>query len=275
MWEKNKKMKVYLFMRYEYLYNMIANDEVKVILPSECNDPLEFVPYGSEHALQNELHGMICFSQDCNNSAMWGHYADKHKGICVEFEFPKTRALEISNFDGKGTNYVAYGILLNAHLTKCSIYWFGSAIPTAATPVNGEYQFEALLLPVRYTTKRATPSPTDYLPIYNPKTLEHLGVAIAPHSYTKSEDWAYEKECRFFVRRVRDTIFHDGCYFVSSLTKYITRVILGAKCDKTSSDVLTLMHEANTHRHIPLTCLPALAKASYDPKDNNYNMTIN
>ena len=267
--------KLYLFMKYEFLYNMIANDEVKVILPSECNDPLEFVPYGGIQPMQNELHGMICFSLDCKNSAMWGHYADKHKGVCVEFEFPKTRNIVIPNFNGDGTSHVAYGIQLNVHLTKCCIYWYDGAIPTPNTPVNGEYQFEALLLPVRYTTKRALPSPTDYLPISDPQTAKQLGVVIAPHSYTKSEDWAYEKECRFFVRIVPDTIFHNGCYFVTSLTKYITRVIIGAKCDMPIPDILRTIENANTRRSVPLTSLPLLAKASFNPQDSSYNMTIN
>src|SRR5262249_3461497 len=30
--------------------------------------------------------GLCCLTEQCNNILMWSHYADNHKGYCVEFE---------------------------------------------------------------------------------------------------------------------------------------------------------------------------------------------
>lgn len=45
---------------------------------------LETLPFGIplEHAL------MLSLSKSRDNQLMWAHYADYHKGICMEFEFP-------------------------------------------------------------------------------------------------------------------------------------------------------------------------------------------
>lgn len=35
----------------------------------------------------NNLAYMVCLSQDKDNILMWSHYAQKHEGICVEYDF--------------------------------------------------------------------------------------------------------------------------------------------------------------------------------------------
>lgn len=86
-------IRLYLFMRAEYLSSVFANDALKVVLPEECNDPMEFTAVQSETPQEkiSEPIGMLCFSADYKNSAMWGHYADSHKGVCLEFEFRATK----------------------------------------------------------------------------------------------------------------------------------------------------------------------------------------
>ena len=34
----------------------------------------------------DHLVGVSCFSEEMNNLLMWSHYADKHKGFCIEFD---------------------------------------------------------------------------------------------------------------------------------------------------------------------------------------------
>ncbi|WP_172605132.1 DUF2971 domain-containing protein, partial [Flavobacterium psychrophilum] len=37
---------------------------------------------------RKEEYKVSCFSKKNNNVLMWSHYAEKHKGICVGFDFP-------------------------------------------------------------------------------------------------------------------------------------------------------------------------------------------
>lgn len=37
----------------------------------------------------NEITGVSCFSKSSSEILMWAHYADKHKGICVEYDFSR------------------------------------------------------------------------------------------------------------------------------------------------------------------------------------------
>jgi len=36
----------------------------------------------------NENKGLICFSKSWSNPLMWGHYAEKHAGMCLGFDVP-------------------------------------------------------------------------------------------------------------------------------------------------------------------------------------------
>lgn len=44
------------------------------------------LPYYTIQKL-NDLASMTCFSENKDNTLMWSHYADSHKGICIEYDF--------------------------------------------------------------------------------------------------------------------------------------------------------------------------------------------
>lgn len=62
------------------LYSKIWNDLLK--------KPDDFNLLNSYSASKNfeEWLGVSCFSEKFNNSLMWAHYADKHKGVVLEFK---------------------------------------------------------------------------------------------------------------------------------------------------------------------------------------------
>lgn len=62
---------------------------------------------------------MACFSKVCDNSAMWGHYADNHKGVCLVFDEGVGQDLFISCNEVSGLyniNYKESTILINFFL---------------------------------------------------------------------------------------------------------------------------------------------------------------
>lgn len=48
--------------------------------------------YGSKEWMRRQF-GVTCFSSDPKSSPMWHHYADQHKGICIEWELPEDRSV--------------------------------------------------------------------------------------------------------------------------------------------------------------------------------------
>lgn len=91
-------MKLYYYTSQDYALQNIFNRSLKVSLLNSVNDPFENCfeiepTVKRDHLLINSNYhndrytrGMICFSSNCNQVPMWGHYADNHRGICLGFE---------------------------------------------------------------------------------------------------------------------------------------------------------------------------------------------
>lgn len=94
-WLKEEtSFKLYRYMSPEY-FN-IRNIETQTIHLSSngvMNDIFEGFPETIDEITPkqlnklNDLAYMVCFSQNNDNILMWSHYAQKHEGICVEYDF--------------------------------------------------------------------------------------------------------------------------------------------------------------------------------------------
>ncbi len=92
-------MLVYRFLNHEYGLMAIKDQELRISRIMDLNDPFEFLSAelvdpvkrtGLRNFKKNfsEDYGLICFSENWSNPLLWGHYADKHKGVCLGFEIP-------------------------------------------------------------------------------------------------------------------------------------------------------------------------------------------
>lgn len=94
-WLKEEtSFKLYRYMPPEY-FN-IRNIETQTIHLSPngvMNDIFEGFPETVDEIRPDQLNQlnnlayMVCLSQDKDNILMWSHYAQKHEGICVEYDF--------------------------------------------------------------------------------------------------------------------------------------------------------------------------------------------
>jgi len=94
-------------MYYQFLssLNAITNLERKMVKVSRImavNDLFELQPYlrldkekrkqlGKIRTKVADIYGMVCFSTDWQEPIMWGHYADRNKGIVLGFELVSDR----------------------------------------------------------------------------------------------------------------------------------------------------------------------------------------
>jgi len=76
---------------FEAAYLLGINVEETTIdqLRRRCGDEIKKI-----HHKMGGIVGITCFAQRSNNLLMWSHYANKHTGICVEYDFsgPMTAA---------------------------------------------------------------------------------------------------------------------------------------------------------------------------------------
>ena len=86
--------KLYLYRSWSNcpIKNMeiIKNHKFYLSDPKYFNDPfdcqMQIYPYTNDKDnLKNNI-GIRCFSSTYNNILMWSHYADEHKGFCIEFD---------------------------------------------------------------------------------------------------------------------------------------------------------------------------------------------
>ena len=90
-------MKLYYLTPAQYALSALALRRLKVARLGELNDPFELLAVEAETPLHRELfrrvkekidstHGVLCFSKSWKNPVLWGHYADKLRGVALGFE---------------------------------------------------------------------------------------------------------------------------------------------------------------------------------------------
>jgi hypothetical protein len=94
-------MRLYYFTSERYGLEAIRDRRLKVARVNEANDPFELMGLALKRkedrktwtAFKTDFDaqfGMICLSADWQHPLLWGHYADKHRGICLGFDVPAT-----------------------------------------------------------------------------------------------------------------------------------------------------------------------------------------
>ena len=105
---ENKDLLLYKYTpSLEYCIDMIANERIYLSPANEFNDPYDSlqafkitdINEDDEQLLNAYREGVLfqksveqqktvkiaCFSENKGSSAMWGHYANKHEGYCLEY----------------------------------------------------------------------------------------------------------------------------------------------------------------------------------------------
>lgn len=88
-------VRLFMYMSWANAQKFIERKTLKATNPLKTNDPFEFLPNTekgniSEEKSMIERMGLVCFcfSRLVSSAALWGHYGDKHKGVCLVFDIP-------------------------------------------------------------------------------------------------------------------------------------------------------------------------------------------
>lgn len=99
-------MRIYKFLKDCRAKEAIKNRRLKVSQFDELNDPFELSCFNLRNIKLRAAHrsyrdtltkkyGMISFSEDYKNPLMRGHYADRHRGVCLGFEAPEDTLIQV------------------------------------------------------------------------------------------------------------------------------------------------------------------------------------
>lgn len=87
-------MKLYKFMgKYEFVVNALLNEGIYFADPKCFNDPYETKMIIQKNRKRVSIHDpkilneikIASLSEDADDYLMWSHYADGHKGFCIEY----------------------------------------------------------------------------------------------------------------------------------------------------------------------------------------------
>lgn len=88
-------MRLYHFTSQQFGLEAIRDCRLKISRINEINDPFEFLGLQLDRDNRRKLkkwkdrmadnYGMICMSGDWQHPLLWGHYADRHRGLCLGF----------------------------------------------------------------------------------------------------------------------------------------------------------------------------------------------
>lgn len=184
-------------MQVRWLEEFLRDDTLKLTELSTVNDPLEAIPAHCtlekiqqlEQSTQTHLK-VLCLSTRISSSAMWGYYADNHRGVSLAFNLP-----------------------LNFHLDTFNEKY--KLPPTArAYPVKTLSKENPWLTKVNYLPTRVAPDSK------NPVR------ALYGLFTQKGTDWQHEKEYRIVFNR---NIKHksDGTPVCCGMRKFLSGIILG------------------------------------------------
>lgn len=212
---------LYHFNHAEHAQTNIENRRLKIAKIDELNDPFEVkMGFDWDPELEAELTegiellredmtaqlGLLCFSATWKSLLMWGHYADKHTGICMGFDFigPKET---LRNVEYRTDRFTVNTVFLETIGDEWEIEHCDNveSLPDASTPTEKDLQ-------------------RLYRELFASK---HLG-------------WSYEEEIRLLTP-LSDTkeLDEKGNQFDqwSAQQLVLKEVILGVGCKKSVSEI--------------------------------------
>jgi Protein of unknown function (DUF2971) len=103
-------MKLYYLTAAHYAISNLSLRRIRISRFSDLNDPFELLAVNRTDPRDrtalvnfknkiNETKGLICFSSGWSNPVLWGHYGDKHHGICLGFEVQNDLANKVKYSD--------------------------------------------------------------------------------------------------------------------------------------------------------------------------------
>lgn len=241
----HKTIRLYKFVSPIGLTSFLQHGDLKISFRNDANDPYEVLPQGEMPGTssKNILHGFISLSSKYNLPSMWGNYASKYSGACIEFELP------YFIFSAAQEHCVPNAMSkLTDALTK-EVGWMKTMRCKGEDECNKNgvslsFSHSDFIFRCNYVKKyRADTSNNFPIPPYflSIKELYVDFVKKYRELSTKHESWQIEDEYRICVTKQnasRAAVYGESIMFFSDvITRYAKRIILGPKSPYSAYDI--------------------------------------
>ncbi|QIG93781.1 hypothetical protein [Bradyrhizobium sp. 6(2017)] len=143
--------RVYYLTSAEYGLSNIVFGRIKVSRLSTLNDPFEVLCHGAlGHVVKRQLLdlkdrldatlGLICFSTDWTDPALWAHYGDRNRGICLGVDIPRGMLRQIDYMTDR-----LQGKINSAHLASPSEALIDQLLTTKFSSWKYEDEFRRIV----------------------------------------------------------------------------------------------------------------------------------
>ncbi|MBT8778777.1 DUF2971 domain-containing protein [Akkermansia muciniphila] len=232
-----KKMLLYKYVNLYSLMQIIEHCDMKISFREDANDPYEMLEQGiypGDVIGTYREYGFISLSRSNDVPSLWGNYADKYSGACIEIEMPYFRNEYVEGMMDD------FGISMsNGYRGLCRFALERSNLAQQPQIYINKYRYfnekdlriyiggGDFLVKCLYTGSERFKCDASVLP--NDEMLIMFGT-LGLKDYT----WEYEQEYRVPVMKRAATrcSFSDDriMYFSDTIMRFVKRIILGPKC---------------------------------------------
>lgn len=191
-------MKLYKYTTAEHGLAAIRDGRLKVTTITDANDPNEWLPVmrdpdtgfdwnadpkyrGQFRYTWSHVYGFVSFSAECNNLLMWGHYADKFRGLALVAKVLDES--KITKVDYQHSRFV----IGTSKAGKPSAKTIEELIRRKDPAWEYEKEYRALINLNSCTTKRLANGDTMYFTPFEP-TITLEGVVLGSECTVTVED---------------------------------------------------------------------------------------
>lgn len=262
---KHETFRLYKYISVRALTGFIEHGDIKITYKSDANDPYESSPKGIQPGLSRSCeHGFLSLTKSKNNHSMWGTYADKFRGACLQFDIPYF-TYDKNKSEQKIDNILATftDILQQTKITDDNKNYYSVDCRFMRFKMKNNcvhLEDEDTIIACLYTHERYNPDSLIYIPpeIRAPyrNLLESNLRKILPLA-TKEKSWEHEQEYRVPISLsgiTRSLYGEHPMFFSKRLSKFISGIILAPFCPFDENTIKSMLrcNKDSSIRNIPV-----------------------
>ena len=238
--EKEKTLTLYKYITPTALIGLLEHGDFKLTRASDANDLSELkFKYKDGSVGEYRDFGFISLSKHANHEALWGNYADKYSGACIELQIPYfsvKEGAEPKNLGEKIDFEICAPLRQQNYNAYCICYDNYDDGYDKIDNRGGDFLIKCFYnddLCVNQVAYDANDNLNFHQSIWKLVSRKHT-------------DWEYENEYRIVIRKERFSRFSIGLppmFFSNEITRFISKITLGPRCRIEPDEVEFIINE--------------------------------
>lgn len=238
--EGDASLTLYKYISPVALIGLLEHGDFKLTRASDANDLSELkFKYKDGSVGEYRDFGFISLSKHANHEALWGNYADKYSGACIELQIPHfsvKAGKEPKNLGEKIEHEICEPLRKRGYSAYCICFGNYDDGYDKTDNRGGDFLIKCFYnddLCVNQVVYSANDNLKFHKSIWKLVSRKHT-------------DWKYEDEYRIVIRKERISRFSIGLppmFFSNEITRFIRKITLGPRCKIEPDEVAFIINE--------------------------------